>query len=172
MNIIGVDYHPSFQQIAFLIEETGECEERQLNHSNGEAERFYRDLQKRGIRVRVGMEATGYSRWFEQLLAELGFELWIGDPAEIKTRRVMKQKTDRKDAQLLLRLMQEDNFPKIWVPGPENRDLRQLLWDRHRLVQMRTRIMNQLQALAMNEVSAGGRSCGVNGDEQSLRSWP
>jgi transposase len=59
---IGVDYHPSFQQIAFFDEETGECGERQLNHSDGEAERFYRDLQKRGIRVRVGMEATGYSR--------------------------------------------------------------------------------------------------------------
>src|ERR1700736_289664 len=65
MMIIGVDYHPSFQQIAFFVEETGECGERELNHSDGEAERFYRDLQQRGIRVRVGMEATGYSRWFE-----------------------------------------------------------------------------------------------------------
>jgi transposase len=45
----------------------------------------------------------------------------------------------------------ENRFPRIWVPSPENRDLRQLLWHRHRLVQMRTRIMNQLQALAMNE---------------------
>ena len=97
------------------------------------------------------MEATGYSRWFERLLAKLDFEVWIGDPAEIKARRVKKQKTDRKDAQLLLRLMLEDHFPRIWVPGPQNRDLRQLLWHRHRLVQMRTRIMNQLQALAMNE---------------------
>jgi transposase len=148
---IGVDYHPSFQQIAFLEEETGECGERQLNHSDGEAERFYRDLHQGGVRVRVGMEATGYSRWFERLLAELRFELWIGDPAEIKTRRVKKQKTDRKDAQLLLRLMRENNFPKIWVPSSENRDLRQLLWHRHRFVQMRTRIMNQLQAIAMNE---------------------
>jgi len=151
MLLIGVDYHPSFQQIAFFEEETGECGERQLNHGEGEAEQFYRDLQQRGVRVRIGMEATGYSRWFERLLAELGFELWIGDPAGIKAKRVKKQKTDRKDAQLLLRLMREDNFPRIWVPGPENRDLRQLLWHRHRLVQMRTRIMNQLQALAMNE---------------------
>src|ERR1700693_3207061 len=47
--------------------------------------------------------------------------------------------------------MLENNFPQIWVPSPENGDLRQLLWHRHRLVQMRTRIMNQLQALAMNE---------------------
>jgi transposase len=151
MLLIGVDYHPSFQQVAFLSQDTGECGELRLNHSDGEAERFYRDLKQRGISVRVGMEATGYSRWFERLLAELGFEMWIGDPAEIKTRRVKKQKTDRKDAQLLLRLMREDNFPQIWVPSPENRDLRQLLWHRHRLVQMRTRIMNQLQALAMNE---------------------
>jgi transposase len=149
--LIGVDYHPSFQQIAFFEEETGEFGERQLNHSDGEAERFYRHLQQRGIRVRVGMEATGFSRWFERLLAELGIEIWMGDPAEIKAKRVKKRKTDRNDALLLLRLMRENNFPRIWVPSPENRDLRQLLWHRHRLVQMRTRIMNQLQALAMNE---------------------
>jgi transposase len=151
MIIIGVDYHPSFQQIAFLDQETGECGERRLNHSDGEAEKFYRDLKQRGISVRVGMEATGYSRWFERLLAELSIELWIGDAAEIKTKRVRKQKTDRQDAELLLRLLLENRFPRIWVPSQGNRDLRQLLWHRHRLVQMRTRIMNQLQAVAMNE---------------------
>ncbi|OLC93986.1 MAG: hypothetical protein AUH86_15495 [Acidobacteria bacterium 13_1_40CM_4_58_4] len=116
-----------------------------------EAEKFYRDLKQRGVSVRVGIEATGYARWFERLLAELGFELWIGDAAEIKTKRVRKQKTDRQDAQLLLKLLWEDRFPRIWVPSPANRDLRQLLWHRHRLVQMRMRIMNQLQAAAMNE---------------------
>ena len=125
MMIIGVDYHPSFQTIAFLIEETGEYDERRLNHSDGEAERFYRDLQPKGIRVRVGLEATGYSRWFERLLAELGFEVWIGDPAVIKTKRVKKHKTDREDPRLLLRLMRENIFPRIWIPSPENRDLRQ-----------------------------------------------
>jgi transposase len=151
MIIIGADYHPSFQTIAFLMEETGEYGERDLNHSDGEAERFYRELKERAVSVRVGMEATGHARWFERLLAELGFELWIGDPAEIKTKRVRKQKTDREDARLLLKLLLENRFPRIWVPSPENRDLRQLLWHRHRLVQMRTRIMNQLQAVAMNE---------------------
>ena len=95
--------------------------------------------------------ASGHARWFERLLAELGFELWIGDPAQIKAKRVRKQKTDRQDAQLLLQLLLEDRFPRVWIPSPENRDLRQLLWHRHRLVQMRTRIMNQLQAVAMNE---------------------
>jgi len=151
MMIIGVDYHPSFQQIAFLMEETGEYGERRLNHDGGEAEQFYREVRQRGISVRVGMEATGYSRWFERLMAELGYEVWIGDPAEIKAKRVRKPKTDPEDARLLLQLLLEGRFPRIWLPNPENRDLRQLLWHRHRLVQMRTRIMNQLQALAMNE---------------------
>jgi transposase len=151
MLMIGVDYHPSVQQIAFTDTETGECGERRLNHSDGEAEKFYRELKQRGVSVRVGIEATGYSRWFERLLAEMGFEVWIGNAAEIKTQRVRKQKTDRADALLLLKLLLENRFPQIWVPSPENRDLRQLLWHRHRLVQMRTRIMNQLQAIAMNE---------------------
>jgi transposase len=97
------------------------------------------------------MEATGYSRWFERLLAELGIQVWIGDAAKIKTKRVSEQKTDRNDAQLLLALLIENNFPRVWLSNPENRELRHLLWHRHRLVQMRTRIMNQLQALAMNE---------------------
>jgi transposase len=74
--------------------------------------------------------------------------LWIGDAAEIQER---KQKTDRQDAQPILKLMRKDDFPQIWVPSWENRDLRQLLWHRHRMVQARTRIMNQLQAVALNE---------------------
>jgi transposase len=152
MRIIGCDYHPGFQQIAFVDTETGELQERRLQHRE-EAEKFYRDLaaQGMGIKVRVGMEASGHARWFERLLAELQFELWIGDAAEIRTKRVRKQKTDRQDAQLILRLMMEDRFPRIWVPSWENRDLRQLLLHRHRMVQARTRIMNQLQAVALNE---------------------
>ena len=151
MVIIGCDYHPSMRQIAWLDTATGEGGERRLEHSGGEAERFYRELKQRGVQVRVGIEATGHTRWFERLLAELGMELWIGNPAKIATQRVRKQKTDRQDAQLLLQLLVEGRFPRLWVPSAENRDLRQLLWHRHRLVQMRTRVKNQLHAIALNE---------------------
>jgi transposase len=148
MIIIGVDFHPEFQQIASVDTETGEFQEKRLLHRE-EGEEFYRALA--GRKVRVGMEASGHARWFEGLLSELQMELWIGDAAEIQTKRVRKQKTDRQDAQLILRLLVEDRFPRIWVPSGENRDLRQLLWHRHRMVQARTRIMNQLQAVALNE---------------------
>ena len=116
-----------------------------------EAEKFYRELAAVGAKVQVGMEASGHARWFERLLAELQFELCIGDAAEIRSKRVRKQKTDRQDAQLVLKLLLENRFPRIWIPDAENRDLRQLLWHRHRMVQARTRIMNQLQAVAINE---------------------
>jgi len=119
MLIIGCDYHPGFQQIAFLDSESGEWNERRLGHRE-EAEQFYRDLKVRGVKVCVGMEASGHARWFEHLLGELQFELHIGDAAEIRSKRVRKQKTDRQDAQLLLTLLVEDRFPSIWVPNGEN----------------------------------------------------
>jgi transposase len=139
------------QQIAWFDEESGEQGEQRLEHGTGEAEKFYRERKQRGVRVRVGIEASGHTRWFERLLAELEMELWIGNPAKIAAQRVRKQKTDRGDAQLLLQLLREDRFPRVWVADPENRDLRQLLWHRHRLVQMRTRVKNQLHAIALNE---------------------
>jgi hypothetical protein len=83
MLILGVDSHPSFQQIAFVDMETGEYGERRLVHSNGEAERFYRERKMAGVKVRAGVESPRRNRWFEQLFAELGFELWIGDLPEI-----------------------------------------------------------------------------------------
>jgi transposase len=148
MLIIGCDYHPSMQQIAWVDTETGECGEHRLKHP-AEATKFYRELK--GKQVRVGMEATGHSRWFERLLAELKVELWVGDPAQIRAKQVRKQKNDRRDADHILNLMLKDDFPRIWAPTPQNRDLRQLVLHRHRLVGMRTRVMNQLQAVAMNE---------------------
>jgi transposase len=148
MIVIGVDFHPDFQQIASVDTDTGEFQEERLPHRE-EAENFYH--APAGQRVRVGMEASGRARWFERLLGELQFELWVGDAAAIRTKRVRKQETDCQDAQLILRVLLEDRFPRIWVPSPENRDLRQLLWHGHRMVQSRTRIMNQLQVLALNE---------------------
>jgi transposase len=170
MIIIGVDYHPEFQQIALLDKDSGEFQEKRLSHPE-EAEQFYRALGAAGEKVRVGMEASGYARWFERLLAELQVELWIGDAAEIQSKRARKQKTDRQDAQHILKLMLKDDFRQIWLPGWENRDLRQLLWHRHRMVQTRTRIMNQLQAVAINEGLRCKKRLWRAGGRQQLESF-
>jgi transposase len=164
MLIIGCDFHPSFQQIAFVDQATGEVREARLTHADGEAERFYLGLN---VPARVGIEATGRAAWFERLLFRLGHELWVGDAARIRAAEVRKQKTDRRDAALLLRLLREDRFPRIWVPTAEERDRRQLVLHRHGLVQLRTRVKNRLQSLAINEgMHRGGRLWSAAGREQ------
>lgn len=152
MLIIGCDFHTRYQQIAMAREETSELlVERRLDHESGEAQAFYRSLQSSQEPVRVGIEATGPIHWFERLLAELGHELWIGDSARIRASEVRRQKTDERDAALILDLLLAKRFPRIWVPTPAERDLRQLLWHRHKLVRMRTMLGNQIHFLAMGQ---------------------
>jgi transposase len=149
MKIIGCDFHPGYQQVVMWDQETGEVIEKALHHERKEEVRaFYDGLEGP---VRVGIEASGQSQWFERLLAELGHEVWIGDAAKIRASCERKQKTDRRDAELLVKLLDEDRFPRIWVPTPAERDARQLLLHRHKLVRMRTQVKNQLQALALNQ---------------------
>ncbi|HKW62623.1 MAG TPA: IS110 family transposase [Candidatus Acidoferrum sp.] len=148
MLIIGCDFHTRYQQIAMMDTVTGELTARRLDHESGEAHAFYRSLQGA---IRVGIEATGPIHWFERLLAELGHELWIGDSGKIRASEVRKQKTDERDAALILDLLLSNRFPRIWVPTPAERDLRQLLWHRHKLVGLRTMLGNQLHFLAMSQ---------------------
>lgn len=152
--IIGCDFHPRFQQVAYVETETGECAERRLMHT-AEAERFYRSLA--GRRVRVGLEATGNFGWFRRLLGELGQELVLGDAAAIRASNPRNQRTDKRDARHILRLLVEDRFPAIWQPGVDNERRRQLLLHRSSLVRMRTRIENQLDAVGKTAGLVGSR---------------
>ncbi len=112
MMIIGCDFHPSFQQIAYVEQETGEYEERRLSH-RGEAEAFYWSLA--GKAVRIGMEATGNDRWFHKRMSELGHELLMGDASAIHASAPREQRTDKRDARHILRLLMEIRFPAIWA---------------------------------------------------------
>ncbi len=148
MIIIGCDFHPSWQQVAWLDTETGETGEHKLVHAAGEAERFYRRWLAPAL---IGMESTGNCQWLIDLLAELGHEVWIGDAAQIRATMVRQQKTDRRDAVPLLELLVEGRFPRIWVPSSGERDQRQLLMHRYKLVTLRARVKNELQHLALNQ---------------------
>ena len=147
MKYIGCDFHPSFQVLAMLDKETGEEIERRLLHTE-EAVTFYQGLQGPVV---VGIEASGNTYWFESLLARCGHQMWMGDAAAIARQEGRKQKHDRRAAKLILKLMLENRFPRIWVPTVAERDLRQLLIHRQHLVRMRARIKNQLQHIALNQ---------------------
>jgi transposase len=156
MLIIGCDFHAGFQVLAIFDNRKGSITEKRLSHPQ-EAIAFYQQLQAQGEPVRVGIEAGAPCQWFRRLLAECGHELWIGDAGRIRAAAVGKKKTDREDAKLMLQLMREERFPRIWVPTEAERDVRQLLLDRHHRVRARTAAKNQLQALAMNQGLQKGR---------------
>ena len=147
MLIVGCDYRPSWQQVAWFDNETGEVGEQKLVNGNGEADRWYRQLAAPAL---IGLEATGNSQWFVDLLQKLGHEVWIGDATQIRASYVRMQKNAKRDAAHVLKPLLEGRFPRLWVPSREQRDLRQLLTHGHKLVQIRARAKNGLQHLAMN----------------------
>ena len=169
MTIIGCDFHPSWQQVAVLDPETGELSERQLVNGDGEAERFYRGLPSPSL---VGVEACGNSQWFIELLQRLGHEVWVGDAAQIRASYVRKQKTDKRDAGHILKLLVEGRFPRLWMPSAEQRDLRQLLIHRHKLVEIRTRVKNGLQHLMLNKGVQKKRKLWTEAGQKALRELP
>jgi len=166
MMIIGCDFHPSWQQIAWLDTETGETGERKLVHADGDAERFYRGLPAPAL---IGIEATGNSHWLVDLVSELGHELWVGDAAQIRASYVRQQKTDKRDAEHILKLLVEGRFPRVWMPSSEVRDLRQLLLHRYKLVIIRARVKNELQHLCLNKGVQRQRKLWTKAGQQVLR---
>ncbi len=169
MLIVGCDYHPRWQQVAWLDLESGECGEQKLINANGEAEAWYRQLPVPSL---IGLEATGNSQWLIDLLQSMGHEVWIGDAAAIRASYVRLQKNDQRDAGHVLKLMQEGRFPRLWVPSAEQRDLRQLLIHRHKLVQIRARVKNGLQHLAMNRGMQKGARLWSEAGQKALRALP
>ena len=152
MIIIGCDYHPGFQQIAFVDTETGDCGEQRLEHSEG-AEKFYRDLAAQGKKVRVGMEASGHARWFERLLAELNFELWIGDATEIarKAGTASRRRIGRMRS-IFLAVADGESFSQdLGSEWGESGICGNCYGIGTGWCRRCTRIMNQLKAVALNE---------------------
>src|SRR5439155_2138274 len=132
----------------------------------GQAQQFYQALSGAAL---IGMEATGNSQWFVELVEDLGHEIWIGDAAQIRASYVRKQKTDKRDAGHILKLVVEGRFPKLWTPDREQRDLRQLVLHRHKLVEIRSRVKNELQHLSMNKGMQRKRTLWSQTGMQSLR---
>ena len=169
MMLIGCDFHPSWQQVSWLDVETGETGEQKLVHAGGEAKQFYEQL---AAPVLIGMEATGNSQWFIELVEDLGHEIWIGDAAQIRASYVRKQKTDKRDAAHILKLLVEGRFPRLWTPDREQRDLRQLVLHRHKLVLIRSRVKNELQHLSLNKGMQRKRRLWSQAGQQLLRELP
>ena len=143
----GFDFHARQQVVAWCDTSDGEIRITKLDHSDLEKVRqFYSAFSGQVI---VGLEASGYSQWFEDLLFELKHEVRIGNASEIRKRARSRQKNDRRDAENILDLLLKNEFPQIYRPNAESRAVLQKLRHRHRLVQLRTKAINHLHAIAI-----------------------
>jgi len=122
--------------------------------------------------VIVGLEASGYSPWFERLLAELGCEIWLGNAKEIRRRARSRHKNDRRDAELILDLMLHNEFPRVYLLPLQSREVLRMLRYRQKLIKMRTMTKNSLQALALQSGLAKGSHLFSKAGLQELRRTP
>ena len=83
----------------------------ELHHERDDIKGFYSQFQGEVI---IGIEACGYTNWFEELMEQLGHKLLVGDAAEIRRLARRRQKNDRRDADLLLDLLVHDEFPALF----------------------------------------------------------
>jgi transposase len=144
---IGVDIHARQQTLSFLDTEDGTTGQVELQHERDDVKGFYRQFQGEVI---VGIEACGYTNWFEELIEQLGHKLLVGDAAEIRRLARRRQKNDRRDADLLLDLLVHNEFPALFRYSRESREMLRQLRYRHKLVKLRTMVANTLHALAIN----------------------
>src|SRR5882724_3751655 len=151
---IGVDFHARQQTICYLKTETGELVTCELKHQDKEQVRaFYKQFQGAVI---IGLEASGYSPWFEAMLEQLGCEVWLGHATEIRRRARWRQKNDRRDAELILDLMVHHEFPRLHRPTVQSREVLRMLRYRQKLTKLRTMSKNSLQAIALQSGLAKG----------------
>ena len=164
---IGVDFHARQQTICYLKTETGELVISELKHQDKEQLRaFYQQFQGQVI---IGLEASGYSTWFEAILEQLGCEVWLGDAAEIRRRARWRHKSDRRDAELIWDLMQHDEFPRLHRPTIESREVLRMLRYRQKLIKVRTMSKNSLQAIALQAGLAKGSHLFTAAGQQEFR---
>src|ERR1700719_2801984 len=105
-------------------------------------------------------------------MEELGIECQVGHPANIRAAEPRKQKHDRRDADLILKLLVENRFPSIWLPSKELLDLRGLLLHRHQWVRMRTRVQNALHAIVLAHGLRRGHTLWNRDGQALLASMP
>jgi len=143
----GVDFHARCQTVSYCDTADGEVHQQELHHQKDDVRAFYQQFSGGVI---VGLEASGYSAWFEELLEGLGHQVWIGDATEIRRLARRRQKNDRRDAAHILDLMLGGAFPRLHRQDGLSREVLRQLRYRQRLVKISVMIKNNLHALALS----------------------
>jgi transposase len=152
---LGVDFHARTQTVCWCDQADGLVHQRTLDHQHDDIRSFYTQFAVPAI---VGLEATGYARWF-----------LVGDAYVIRKCALRRQKNDRRDAELLLDLLLHGDFPAVHIPPMASQAVLRLLRYRQRFVEIQTKLRNGVQAMALNhQLRLGPKLWSKQGQQQLL----
>lgn len=172
-HFVGIDLHKSILQVCVLGTDGEIIKEHRFRGQSledGLAVVEWLTQWKRSGRFCV--EAVGMNRWFVNACQDLGLQIVVVDPTKMDLKMLGK-KTDRRDAYELarrLRLGDVDRNAATYFPNDVEFAGRKLVRTRHRLMQLRQQIVNQIRAmLASYRVDAPSNQLHRKGALEKLR---
>ena len=175
---IGVDLHKTVIQVC-VRNDLGEIveERRHLARDLAAGRAVIDDLKRYRASGRFAVEAIGVNRWFVNRMLSEGFDIVVCDPAKLNLR-MLGRKTDRRDAQEIARRLQLGDIDRCAVtyyPSDEQYGRRKVLRVRHKLIEGRQQVVNQLRSLLnAYKVTGIGDSLLSQRAQRDLRrvAWP
>lgn len=144
MNYIGIDLHRRFSQIDVYDDATDTEITQRLTNDQEEMRRFFQLFPPDS---RVTVEATGNWYWLVDLLQQLQMDVALANPLQTKVIAHARVKNDKVDARMLNHLRRTNLLPTCWIPTPADRNQRDSLRVRLRLMQYRTQLRNAIRAI-------------------------
>lgn len=144
MNYMGIDHHKQYSQVTLMDKDGKELRNDRVLNFRSEVEKF---LQGAGDEVKAVIEAGRSSYVMVDLLEELGVDVKIANPKEVKAIAKAKIKTDKRDSRILAHLLRADLIPEVYQRSGENRRRQRVLRQRAFFVAVMTRVKNKIRAL-------------------------
>src|SRR5689334_13944543 len=142
--VVGIDLHRRRSVIVRMTEDGRKLETVRITNSPAA---LRAEIAKAGKNPRVVIEATYGWYWAVEVLEEAGAEVHLAHPLGVKAYTYRRVKNDERDAADLADLLRMGRLPEAWIAPPEIRELRELTRYRHKLVQARTSVKDQVHAV-------------------------
>jgi len=143
MDYMGIDHHKQYSHIT-LMDEKGK------KLKSGRVANYYSELEKflDGKReIKAVIEAGRSSYTMVDVLDELGIDVTIAHPKEVRSIAKAKIKTDKRDSFMLAHLLRTELIPEVYKRSCENRGYQRVLRQRAFYVGKQTSVKNRLRAL-------------------------
>ena len=147
MNYLGIDHHRQYSHLTLMDEKGNVLQSGNVINSRSELEAFLEDVKD----CRAVIEAGRSSYTLVDMLTELGGDVRLAHPKEVKSIAKAKVKTDKRDSKILAHLLRTDLVPEVYQRSKENRETQKILRQRAFYVGAMTRVKNRIHAFVVQQ---------------------